>query len=608
LNFTVRASDGTVASSATLTINVEDDSPAVAQAQAQATTVIDSNLMVILDLSSSMTETDGVGGSTRFASAISSIKTLLDKYDTLGDVAVRLVTFGTNAQAVGTVWTTVAQARALLDAIPPPPLPDSPNVQFTNYDEALADAISAFGSSGKLTTGQNVSYFISDGVPTAGTGGVNLLAPAGQSPGTPPVTGTFINNNATDDGIQAAEETLWKNFLIANDVNSYALGVGGAAQGPLNPIAYNGKAETDSNGILVTAFSQLDAVLGATVPAPVSGNLLAGSLLPAGGIGADGGAYIKSITVNGITYTYIPATGAGSIVVTGGTGTYTFDSATLKLTVTSKQPDLSTGGKFIVDMDDGDYRYEVPPSVAGASLTESMGFVVNDRDGDTTGETLTLTVTKPTFTNGSATANTLTGGDGVDIITGGAGNDTISGGQSNDELYGNAGNDNLSGGDGNDIISGGDGNDIISGGDGNDKILGDFGSDQITGGAGSDVFKWSLADTAATNAAKAIDTITDFNSSAASAGGDVLDLRDLLTGETTATIANFLDISVASGNTTIKISPAGGFTGGNVNNTETHDIVLQGVDIRAGLGLAGTATEAQIITKLIADGKLLIDN
>jgi hypothetical protein len=37
----------------------------------------------------------------------------------------------------------------------------------TNYDDALNEAIKAFGDTGKLANAQNVSYFMSDGLPNA---------------------------------------------------------------------------------------------------------------------------------------------------------------------------------------------------------------------------------------------------------------------------------------------------------------------------------------------------------------------------------------------------------------------------------------------------------
>ena len=616
LNFTVRASDGQVTSATTLTINVEDDSPSSAQAQAQLTTSTDANIMVILDRSSSMTTTDGVGGTSRWVSAINSVRTLLSKYDAIGDARILIVTFGTDATAqgvngTGAQWMTVDEARTALNRLegspPPAPSNDASVSQGTNYDAALNTAINSYATAGKLGSAVNVSYFISDGRPTYGNGSTSTLS------GTRNGDGVDDNDNA-DDGIQTAEETTWTNFLITNQVDSYALGIGTATTAELDPIAYDGQAQSNRNGIVVTAFSQLDAVLGATVPAPVSGNLLTGSLLPTGGAGADAPAYIRSITVNGITYTYDPKANGGLGAVTasdGNTTRWTFDSTTDILTVTARQSNGTDGGKFIVDMDGGDYRYEVPPAVSTASLVETMGFEVSDKDGDTTGSTLSVTVTKPVYTNGNDTAQTLTGSAVVDIITGGGGNDTISGDANNDELYGQGGNDRLLGGDGADLLHGGAGNDVLLGDAGGDTLVGGFGNDLLTGGAGSDVFRWELADpaaTAGTVGTRAADTVTDFDIRPAASGGDVLDLRDLLTGETTANLGNYIDLTYATTggvtSTTINISPSGAFTGTNTTAQNTHTIVLQGVDLRT-LG-AGPA-EVDILRKLIDDKKLIID-
>jgi T1SS-143 domain-containing protein len=613
LNFKALASDGRANGSGTLTINVEDDSPSAAVAQTQTATAVDTNVMVILDMSTSMNTTDGVNGTTRLASAIASINALLDKYDALGDVRVRLVTFGTNAEARGDVWTTVEQARAILNGLGN----TAPTNQGTNYDEALGDAITAFASAGKLSSGQNVSYFISDGAPTYGSGTTSQLTPAGQSPGTPPTNGSGNTQTGSDDtGIQAAEETLWKNFLVANQIDSFALGVGGvttAQRTYLDPIAYDGRAVAERNGVIVSAFSKLDGVLASTVPASVNGNLLSGSFLAAGGsLGADAPGYVKSLTVNGVTYTYDPANG-GSITVSGGTSAGVFDTTTDTLTITTRLADGSVGGKFIVDMDGGDYRYEVPPTVPAAGASEVLGFVISDRDGDTSGSTLTVNVSKPTITNGTAGADTLSGGSGIDFITGGEGNDTLNGGAGDDKLYGNNGDDIVNGGAGNDVLHGGSGNDTVNGGEGNDLLIGGAGNDVLTGGLGTDVFQWTLADPGTSAATRAVDTVKDFNVAAASAGGDVLDLRDLLTGENTTggagNLQNYLDFDTSGSNTVIRISPTGAFSNGTYAATNDHQqIVLEGVNIRTGLGLAANATDAQIITKLIQDGKLLVDN
>jgi Ca2+-binding RTX toxin-like protein len=177
---------------------------------------------------------------------------------------------------------------------------------------------------------------------------------------------------------------------------------------------------------------------------------------------------------------------------------------------------------------------------------------------------------------------------------------TINAGGGDDILVGTNLADALNGGSGHDRLDGGGGNDVLNGGAGNDTL---------SGGAGADTFAWKLADRGA-NGTPAVDHIKDFDSSTpASGNGDVLDLRDLLQNETTsATLDRYLDFNVSGGNTEIRISSSGAFTNGNyASGSEDQRIVLDGVDIRATLGLAGTATDSQIIAELINRGKLVTD-
>src|SRR5205085_6055583 len=98
-------------------------------------------------------------------------------------------------------------------------------------------------------------------------------------------------------------------------------------------------------------------------------------------------------------------------------------------------------------------------------------------------------------------------------------------------LDGGVGHDALTGGAGRDKLIGGLGNDTLSGGGGDDLLIGGKGNDMLTGGAGSDVFRWELGD-AGPVGTPASDVINGFDN--ANYSGDVLDLRDLLVGETHA--------------------------------------------------------------------------
>ncbi|RVT82509.1 tandem-95 repeat protein, partial [Inhella crocodyli] len=183
---------------------------------------------------------------------------------------------------------------------------------------------------------------------------------------------------------------------------------------------------------------------------------------------------------------------------------------------------------------------------------------------------------------------------------------SLDGGAGNDQLFGSDGRDRLNGGADNDLLRGGAGRDTLLGGDGNDILVGGSGNDVLTGGLGSDVFRWELADRG-TAGQPARDVITDFDARSAANGGDVLDLRDLLQGETTANLANYLDFQydAATGNTIVRISSTGGFSGGNYSaSAEDQRITLQGIDLRTALGLGSNATDDQILQELLNRNKL----
>jgi Ca2+-binding RTX toxin-like protein len=146
------------------------------------------------------------------------------------------------------------------------------------------------------------------------------------------------------------------------------------------------------------------------------------------------------------------------------------------------------------------------------------------------------------------------------------------------------------------------------GGNGNDILVGGGGNDTLTGGAGADVFRWEFGDQGSAGT-PAVDTVTDF---VVAAGGDVLDLRDLLQGEAklpdgSNNLVNYLHIEQSGGNTLIQISSNGGYSSGYNLGATDQTIVLQTLDLRAALGLTGSATDAQVIAALIAQGKLITD-
>ena len=562
LGFSATVTDNAAltSSAASFTVAVEDDSPQVSNGQQNASVgPVNTNLMVILDISGSMNTADAGGGLTRLQMAKNAINNLADGYDQHGEVRVQIVTFSTTGAAQST-WLTVGDAKALINGLSAS--------GGTNYDAALAAAITGFANAGKLAGAQNISYFLTDGLPTFGNGTTSTL--------TGTQNGSGSNQNHQDVGIQAAEEAIWSSFLNTNQITSYAFSMGGPYDSSaswdglthdskyyLDPVAYNGKTGVNTDGLVVSNLTQLDSILQSTiqVPSKVS-NLLTGDL-GAGdtGFGADGGS-VSQLTIDGTTYHYTHATGAFSWT---GTNRSTYDLPTRTATISTL-----AGGTLVVNFDTGGYEYQ--PAFTTTRYSETLGYTVIDRDGDAAagtqvldvyrvearddliltnhtlavGSTMVLPVevlmandlfanihgingiSSPvggtaslsggavTFTfSGAASAEHsfqysitdggLTDGATVAIKTTGGGG-TITGTAYDDVLIGrDVQADTLNGNAGNDVLYGGSGNDTLNGGNGNDVLIGGLGNDGMTGGAGADRFMFNgLINNGA-------DTITDFS-------------------------------------------------------------------------------------------------
>jgi len=269
----------------------------------------------------------------------------------------------------------------------------------------------------------------------------------------------------------------------------------------------------------------------------------------------------------------------------------TFDTSTASLTLTTV-----TNQKAGTDA--------ANDTIAGTNANDMIsGLAGNDSLSGGLGADILL---------GGAGNDTLAGEDGDDVLSGGAGNDSVTGGVGSDNLRGDAGDDTIDGGTGADRLEGGAGADNLTGGDGEDTLAGGAGNDSLAGGLLSDTFEWTLAD-AGDRGTPAEDTITGFNSAAAGSGGDVLDLRDLLSGENhtvaTGNLANFLSFEFDSGSSSTKvhISSNGGFGGGYTTAAEDQTVVLSGVNLYTDFGLGLSATDQQMIQKLIDNNKLITD-
>jgi T1SS-143 domain-containing protein len=337
----VNVADGHTTTSTTLSVTVEDDSPKAEAVEVSVdTTESQTNVMLIIDVSGSMNSSSGVSGyPTRLDAAKAAIDKLLDEYADRDDVRVQIVKFSSDAEQVGSDWMTVAAAEDAIDGLTAE--------GSTFYDAALTKAMEIFGEPGKLSGSgtQNVAYFISDGVPT--------------------------ENHAVD----AIQQGQWETFLTTNDIVSFALGISDAPDPEnLDPIAFDpapGDTALADTPIIVTDLDQLADTLVSTTSS-ASGSLLSG---------ADGG-YVKSITVDGVTYTFDPTAngGAGSIT---SSGSFTYNTTTKTLTVETD----AGGSELAVVMTTGAFTFQ--PTTGFTS--ESVGFTLTDGDGDTASSTLQLT-------------------------------------------------------------------------------------------------------------------------------------------------------------------------------------------------------------------------
>ena len=558
-NVALAVSDGSRSASTSFNVYITDDQPNATNIghSEQATASIDTNLLITLDISGSMGDSANYGGLTRLEAAKQSIFELFEQYEAQGNVKVKIVTFSDNGTILGTTWQTITEAKSALLSLSPQ--------NMTNYDDALADTITAFSQPGKLAGAQNVAYFLSDGEPNEPTGSA---------------------------GINSSEEQAWTKFLNDNDIHSYALGMGaGSTASALDPVAYDGTGTgTNTNSQIITDFSQLTSTLVTIAHAsPLSGTLTSG-----GTFGADGG-HIESIVVGGVTYTFDGITIHDSDG--GSLNNATYNNVTHLLSVST-----TAEGKISVDMDNGLYQY-TPPANISTIIQEMIGFTLVDNDGDRDSASLQITIDPAasplvirddfvvtntnaiagndtivipewallandtgynsdlltihsvanaaggsvtngaisiTFTESSASdtnggsfsytaaisGTTLNDLGDVSIDRSQIGHSTLDGTYRDEILLGrDTNNDTINGNGGDDVLIGLGGNDTLNGGYGNDTLAGGAGNDKLNGGSGIDTATY-IDSPAAVTVSLAITTAQDTGG----AGTDILLNIENLTG------------------------------------------------------------------------------
>ncbi len=141
-------------------------------------------------------------------------------------------------------------------------------------------------------------------------------------------------------------------------------------------------------------------------------------------------------------------------------------------------------------------------------------------------------------------------------------------------------------------ITGSDDDDVVHGTAGNDVLIGGAGNDTLIGGEGDDVFQWNLGDQG-DNDAPAIDTVVDFG-----LGNNVLDLADLLQGESLGTIGDFIFAAQEGASTVLYINHEGNIGVDGTNATQV--IVLENFT-------TGEVGSAEILAELLANSQLNVD-
>lgn len=138
---------------------------------------------------------------------------------------------------------------------------------------------------------------------------------------------------------------------------------------------------------------------------------------------------------------------------------------------------------------------------------------------------------------GTAHADVIVSGSGVDRISAGGGNDRICTAGSDDAIEGGTGSDRIVAGRGDDEVVGGNGSDLVLGGPGADTVFGKRGNDSLDGGPGGDFLDSGLGDDSVDGGSgdgdQVIGGVGNDRFSGGAGAGDVLegDLgRDLIDG------------------------------------------------------------------------------
>ncbi len=241
----------------------------------------------------------------------------------------------------------------------------------------------------------------------------------------------------------------------------------------------------------------------------------------------DGGAGNDSQYGAGGSDSYVFSGGADYIQDTGGTADRLLLGAGLDLNDVAFLVDPNDGNDLIV----ASFGRSVTIEDQAVSANGPLEQIVLD-DGFSLNSAI---YTQWIFSTSSA--ETKSGGSGINVMLGYGGNDTLKGFGNNDFLHGGDGDDTLYGASNtadstdDDFLHGGRGNDTLYGGSGNDTLWGGEGNDALNGEAGNDTYVLTAG----------TDTITE------TGGTDTIRFRGGLTPEElTFTNTGTYDLTIAA--------------------------------------------------------------
>lgn len=423
-----------------------------------------------------------------------------------------------------------------------------------------------------------------------------------------PVGANSVNTNSTEGGVGNVFVGSGQAMRVDYVDNASGIPPNGAGYDPANPghvfdghvlvDGASGRISTAGNTtIRVEAYNDPDGnnLVGDGAPVRITGAFVeyAGQSYMVDMTGwADGQS--ESFTLGGNTFTVRLV---GDHAVFEGVQSNTTIGVLAEDGLNSVEYHHAGGGNFQIGGFGG-----LTSSPIGSPVDFGLDLAIVDGDGDS----ITLTdaiklqlapdhfVVQEAANDDGVELSVASGSEGM--LLGGGGNDTLIGNDGNDILFGGDGDDTLIGGGGNNILYGGAGDDTIIGGAGDDVIIGGMGNDTLTGGGGSNTFVWLFGDQNMDGGPAAHDVITDFTV-ATNGNGDVLDLSDLLQGEESGSLDQFL-YAETQGDDTVLFVHSAGQLGENGDNAE-QIITLQGVDL-------GNSSEA-IIQALLDNDQLKID-